>query len=182
MGEVSAKNEGMSENEKYLKALNDLLSFEIKKLEDNRNWINRHAIFYKTRFKSIRIPIIVLGITLPFLVALQSSYPNFIALAVTSSAIALSVAILTGLDGFYRYGDACAEELSILPEFDLLTLEVLDKKTRLQRYNSTEERIGKTEELLDYLRSGLGNLLKKTSASSVEHVKEMAAAKIPSQK
>ncbi len=178
MVEEKKKGEKQLSDFNYLETLEgfslkllDTLSAEIdgidKFLERDRN-----------RFMLIRIPIIILGISLPFVVAMQSAHPNLLFIALISSVIALLVAILTGLDSFFRYGENWASMFNAKNEALCLVRQAAIRLVKIQKF-SDAEKIEEYEELIDELESGQEIIAKKHVQHVLEHIKEVSAAKLP---
>lgn len=117
------------------------------------DWYKKHANHTKVKYLCLRIPLIVLGVIVPQLIAVQAMFDDFPSLTFVAIATATLVAILAGLDTFFHWG-----ELYVDDKGAELSLYAISRKYGRERLNVNLEEDpltarDKAEKMLDALRS-----------------------------
>jgi len=152
-----------------------LMDKEIDESKQKAEKYRKDALSFRTRFFILRIPIIVLGIILPFVIAFQASYPNIVFI-VLSSTIALLVAIFSGLDTFLKWGEVSAGYLSTSYSIQKILREFIDKKEKINlevETNTIEIKKGIDEALkaIEIFRRDRNQIIARQDENCVSRIK-----------
>lgn len=154
---------------------------EIERAVEQATWYKSHAQQVKIKYLVLRVPAIIIAVSLPQLIAIQPAYPSATFLPVTTSLLAGLLAILTALDTFFRYGDTYAEErASELAIYSLLR-RTGDEIRRIENASSSEEGIRIAENVITAFRNEYEKIVGQAVGAFVERTKASAAS-VPSQK
>jgi hypothetical protein len=159
----------------------EILAFiddELERVSWYADWYKQHAKKIKVKYLSLRIPLIVLGVIVPQLVALQALYDSVPLLTVVAIVTATLVAVLAGLDTFFRYG-----ELYVDDKAAELSLYAISRKYARERLTVTLEldpqlSLDKADALLDSLRNEYEQVVGGTTGAYLKRTRT-AASKRP---
>lgn len=161
------------EDSEHLKKLARYVDVSFEKAKAKSDYYKEHATKKRKQYLAIRVPLIVLSISLPYLVAMQSAYPAVILFTVSSPIIALLVAILAALDTFFRFGETWAEERAAQFAITSLIRRTRDKITFIES-KSVEQAAMEIKKIHDEFRNEYEQIVGETLGSAVERIKASA--------
>lgn len=165
------------EESEHLKKLAGYVDVSFEKAKAKSDYYKEHATKKRKQYLAIRVPLIVLSISLPYLVAMQSAYPAAIVFTVSSPIIALVVAILATLDTFFRFGETWAEERAAQFAITSLIRRTRDKITFIEA-ESVEQAAMEIRKIHDEFRNEYEQIIGQTIGSAMDRIKASATAKI----
>lgn len=156
-------------------ALQTHLEKEIAQISSHAEWYKEHSQRTKRKYHVIRVPIIVLGILLPQLIAVQMVGPNG-NLSVATFITASVVAVLMGLDAFFRYGELWVEERGAELALYALKRKYRREMLRIELAPSPDKAIEIAETVIDSLRVEYEQVVGETVGTFVKRAKESASS------
>jgi len=170
-----------SNNSKGVDVFVQHVNREIERAVVQANWYKSHSQQAKIKYLVLRVPAIIIAVSLPQLIAIQPAYPNANFLPLITSILAGLLAILTALDTFFRYGDTYAEERACELAIYSLLRRTGDEMRKIENASSSEEGIQIAENLIASFRTEYEKIVGQAVSAFVDRTKASAAA-VPSQK
>lgn len=164
-----------------LAVLQEHLDEEVDRAVRQADWYKTHSRRIKTRYLSLRVPAIIIAVSLPQLIALQAAYPSITFLPMVASSLAALLAILTALDTFFRYGDTWVEERASELAIYALLRRTKDDRLKIEIAPCPEEGIKVAEKIIASFRNEYERIVGQTVGAFAQRAKA-AASTTPSQK
>jgi hypothetical protein len=146
---------------------------ELDRVSWYSEWYKKHARNQKIKYLSMRVPIIVLSVTVPQLVTLQSIHKENIFLTAITIISSTLVAVLSALDGFFRWGETYTDDKAAE-----LALYGINRKYAAKRVEfdalPDEQKSEKAKALLDELRDEYEAVVGGATGSFVQRTRTTA--------
>lgn len=166
-----------NENE-YLNAMQDHLDGEFGRALNQAEWYRDHSKQLKRKYYYIRIPAIIIGVSLPPIIALQTTFNEVLYLPVVASLLALFGAIFTSLDTFLKYGETWAEENAAELAIYSLLRRYGDERLKINFAQNEDSAEKVAEDILESFRNEYEQIVGQTVKAFTQRAKLAAAAQI----